>query len=321
MRNSTIFRRKYFWLSLFFSCTLSGEQGEIDLKSGYKLTAEILQDKPDRVHVDLGFTVLAIPREFIDSIRPLQESQSTVHETPDLYREGDTLLTPMPVRKLVEKNGNGVVTVQTPVGLGSGFIIHPEGYIITNDHVVAGETRISVTVFSGEARSDGVLNKFSFENVRIVATSAEWDLALLKIEGVDLPDFQSLPLGDSYDLREGEHVFAIGNPLGLERSVSEGIVSLRNRPIGSRLYIQTTTQINPGNSGGPLFNLKGEVVGVNNMKVMAQGTEGLGFSIPVSLLKEFLRNRDAFAFDPRNPNNGFRYNKPPSVVRKPTEKP
>jgi serine protease Do len=77
------------------------------------------------------------------------------------------------------------------------------------------------------------------------------------------------------------------------------------------MYIQTTTQINPGNSGGPLFNLKGEVVGVNNMKIVAPGAEGLGFAIPSTILKMFLRNRDAFAFDPANPNAGFRYNRPP----------
>ena len=80
--------------------------------------------------------------------------------------------------------------------------------------------------------------------------------------------------------------------------MSEGIVSLRNRIISDRLHVQTTAEISPGNSGGPLFNYRGEVVGVNNMKVVAQGAEGLGFSIPVDSLKTFLINRDAYAFDP-----------------------
>ena len=118
-------------------------------------------------------------------------------------------------------------------------------------------------------------------------------------------------MGSSTDLKQGERVFAIGSPLGLERSVSEGIVSLRNRIISDRLHVQTTAEISPGNSGGPLFNYRGEVVGVNNMKVVAQGAEGLGFSIPVDSLKNFLINRDAYAFDPRNPNAGFRYTTPP----------
>ena len=83
--------------------------------------------------------------------------------------------------------------------------------------------------------------------------------------------------------------------------------------IGGRLYLQTTTQINPGNSGGPLFNMRGEVIGVNNMKIAAIGAEGLGFAISLNVLKSFLDNRDAYAFDPRNPNTGFRYLKPPQM--------
>jgi serine protease Do len=106
-------------------------------------------------------------------------------------------------------------------------------------------------------------------------------------------------------------VFAVGSPLGLDRTVSTGIISLTNRVIRGRLFIQTTTEINPGNSGGPLFNLKGEVVGINDLKLVGIGLEGLNFAIPVSTLKEFLHNRSAFAFDPRNPNAGFRYNRPP----------
>ena len=87
------------------------------------------------------------------------------------------------------------------------------------------------------------------------------------------------------------------------------------------MYIQTTTQINPGNSGGPLFNLKGEVVGVNNMKIVSVGAEGLGFAIPTANLKLFLRNREAFAFDPANPNSGFRYNRPPRPASQPAQQP
>lgn len=124
-----------------------------------------------------------------------------------------------------------------------------------------------------------------------------------------------MPLGDSQSVGEGQTVFAIGSPLGLERTVSQGIISLRNRALGGLLYLQTTTQINPGNSGGPLFNLRGEVVGVNNMKPMMTGIEGLNFAIPVSVLKTFIINRDAYAFDPRNPNAGFRYLQPSSFPR------
>ncbi len=144
-----------------------------------------------------------------------------------------------------------------------------------------------------------------------MATCAENDLALLKIEDTLKGPLPTVPLGDSDEVKQGQRVFAVGSPLGLERSVSEGIVSLRNRLIEGRLHIQTTAEISPGNSGGPLFNYRGEVVGVNNMKVVATGAEGLGFAIPVESVKTFLKNRDAFAFDPRNPNAGFLYVSPP----------
>jgi serine protease Do len=110
----------------------------------------------------------------------------------------------------------------------------------------------------------------------------------------------------------GERVFAVGSPLGLERTVTEGIVSTKTRQFQGELYIQTTTQINPGNSGGPLFNLRGEVTGVTNMKVFG---EGLGFAIPVENVKYFLRHRDAYAYDTDNPSNPYRYLEPPSRLK------
>ena len=107
----------------------------------------------------------------------------------------------------------------------------------------------------------------------------------------------------------GEKVFAIGSPQGLERTVTEGILSTKTREVEGALYLQTSTPINPGNSGGPLFNLRGEVVGVTNMKRL--NSEGLGFAIPVSRVKYFLDHRDAYAYDNDNPNNAFRYLPPP----------
>ena len=210
-----------------------------------------------------------------------------------------------PVKDHVKAIGDRVVLIKTPSGLGSGFIIHPDGYVMTNDHVIAGENEVTVTVF-GEGTE-----RQTYSNVRILAASADLDLALLKIETPDKKQFPTVPIGDADDLKQGQPVFAIGAPLGLERSVSEGIVSLRNRQEEGHIFIQTTTQINPGNSGGPLFNLRGEVVGVNNMKIVETGAEGLGFAIPTTVLKNFLKNRDTYAFDPANPNAGFRYNRPP----------
>ena len=107
----------------------------------------------------------------------------------------------------------------------------------------------------------------------------------------------------------GQMVFAIGNPLGLERSMSQGVISTKQRSFDGLTYIQTDAAINPGNSGGPLFNSQGEVVGITNMGITA--AESLNFAIPTRYVKDFIRNREAFAYDEKNPNAGHLYHKPP----------
>ena len=286
------------------------EKVSIQLQSGGSLCGELLKKNAEYLFIDLGFEILKVPQRNCLSVARVAKGAkgSVIVQEKNLYRQKpDASL--QPLGSLVDQLGEAVVMIRTPIGLGSGFIIHPDGYVVTNDHVVAGERIISITRFR---KGENELIKESYDNVRIVATGGNIDLALLKIEGQ--PEgkvFPSVALGDSRELRQGERVFAIGSPLGLERSVSEGIVSLRNRIIQARLHIQTTAEISPGNSGGPLFNYRGQVVGVNNMKVVSTGAEGLGFSIPVRQLKTFLENRDAFAFDPRNPNAGYRYTSPP----------
>ena len=287
---------------------------KVELHNGGMIEATLLKKTEEKLILDLGFEVLSVPHKEIARVFEAKEKMAAE------FTVGDSLFTTSmnrratPLRDLVDELGKAVVMIRTPVGLGSGFLIHPAGYVVTNDHVVAGERKISITQFS---QSGEELLKKNFDNVRIVATGGNLDLALLKIEGQETTGFPIVPLGQSIELNQGDRVFAIGSPLGLERSVSEGIVSLRNRIISDRIHIQTTAEISPGNSGGPLFNYRGEVVGVNNMKVVSQGAEGLGFAIPVHTLKTFLQNRDAYAFDPRNPNAGFRYLSPPST-RKPT---
>ncbi len=280
----------------------------VELTQGGSVRGEVLSESAERVVVDLGFTILQVPRDSVARIvKDEPGTAATSLAGADLYRT-DPVARTQSVKDLVNNIGDRVVLVKTPSGLGSGFIIHQDGYLITNDHVVAGETQVTVTVF---ANGEKGMDKQTWENVKIVALNGDLDLALLKIETPDNRKFPTVPLGDSDELKQGQPVFAIGAPLGLERSVSQGIISLKNRLENGRMYIQTTTQINPGNSGGPLFNLRGEVVGVNNMKIVAAGAEGLGFAIPGAVLKAFLKNRDAFAYDPANPNAGFRYNKPP----------
>jgi len=285
----------------------------IELKNGASLQGEVVVERSGSYYVDLGFELVEVPKTFITSI----QSVGNASEPSEATVGGDSLYQvagpgdDRTIRDWIDQLGEAVALVQTPTGLGSGFVIHKDGYVVTNNHVIAGEHRISITIFKEGERE---LNKVSYDNVRIVATSAELDLALLKIDSEVEESFRIVSLAAAdQGLREGQAVFAIGSPLGLDRTVSEGIISVANRVIGGRLYLQTTTQINPGNSGGPLFNLRGEVVGVNNMKIAAVGAEGLGFSISSRTLKSFLDNLEAYAFDPRNPNAGFRYLSPPSI--------
>jgi len=160
--------------------------------------------------------------------------------------------------------------------LGSGFIIDAEGYIVTNNHVVEGADQITV-----------LLRNEKEYDAEVVGRDPNTDIALIKIK--DNGGFPVARLGDSGSLKVGEWVVAIGNPFGLENTVTAGIVSAKGRVIGSGPYddfIQTDASINPGNSGGPLLNMKGEVVGINTA-IIASG-QGIGFAIPVNLAKGIL---------------------------------
>ena len=292
----------------------------LQLKDKAAVAGKILAEKRDHVIVDLGYTVLAVPRSQIirivkgdsldrDADKKASEAVpvASTENKPGIFQAGGTTAAERSVRELVSQLGEAVVQVRTPGGLGSGFIIQEDGYLITNFHVIENETQISVEVYH---QQDGQLERKSYKQVKIVAINKFADLALLKIDDKDTPKFAKALLGDADALAVGERVFAIGSPLGLERTVTEGIVSTKTRPMQGDLYLQTTAQINPGNSGGPLFNLLGEVVGVTNMKITFG--EGLGFAIPVEAVKNFLNHRDAFAYDNDNPSNPYRYLEPPS---------
>ncbi|MBL05603.1 MAG: peptidase S1 [Planctomycetes bacterium] len=211
------------------------------------------------------------------------------------------------IEEKAQEVAEGVVQVLCLSKSGSGFIINrKEGYVVTNYHVIEQERDISLMIYVKEKKG---LRKEKVSDVRIVAFNPFFDLALLKIENPQKVPLRETYLGDYDRVKIGDPVFAIGNPLGLDRTVSDGIVSNRSRALGGKLSIQTTAAINPGNSGGPLFNNRGEVIGVTSSKIM--GGESLGFAIPIHYVKDFLRNRAAFAFDKDNPNTGFRYLKPP----------
>jgi serine protease Do len=301
----------------------------IQLKERTAVTGKILAEKPEQVVVDLGYTVLTIPRKEVVKISrtetPDRGAKSAATLKTDLpnpalaleshngfYSTSAQVTAPRNVRDLVNLIGEAVVQVRTPSGLGSGFILNEEGFLITNFHVIEGETQIWVEVYH---QRDGQLERHSYKQVRIVAINKFKDLALLKIEDKDAPKFKHVELGNADALSVGESVFAIGSPLGLERTVTEGILSTKTRQMAGELYLQTTTQINPGNSGGPLFNLNGEVIGVTNMKITFG--EGLGFAIPVEAVKFFLDHRDAYAYSNDNPGNAYRYLPPPTHARQP----
>jgi serine protease Do len=276
------------------------------LKSGQKIEGEVLKVQKDNLFVDIGIDVIRIP---VDQISE-RIGQAPVAEEKGRAADGVFMTSSLPertVKELVTQYGEGVVLIQTPDGLGSGFIINDRGYCVTNYHVVEGQTRIAVTIF--HRNENGDFERRALRDVKILALNPYFDLALLEIPAQKDLKFRPVFIADDDAQREGDSVFAIGSPLGLERSVSEGIVSTRNRNMEGIVYIQTTAQINPGNSGGPLFNSRGQVVGVINMKLTFG--EGLGFAIPIAYLKHFLRNRDAFAFDSTNPNTGYHYLQPP----------
>lgn len=285
----------------------------IQLKDG-SVSGKILAEKPDSVVVDVGYTVLQIPRTAILGVSRVTTSATPTTAAPlasgQFYATDTRSAAVRDVSSLVKQIGEAVVQVKTPGGLGSGFFINRDGYLITNFHVIEGETEISVEVYH---QKNGQLARDTYKQVRIIAINKFQDLALLHIEDKDAPKFKSVVLGSSDALNVGDGVFAIGSPLGLERTVTQGILSTKTRQMEGQLYLQTTAQINPGNSGGPLFNLAGEVVGVTNMKITFG--EGLGFAIPVELVKNFLDHRDAFAYSTDNPNNPFRYLEPPSRTK------
>lgn len=285
----------------------------IQLKSGHKVQGEILKETESEVYVDIGVDVVKIPVDRILAREKGDGTESSVassSSSPDSNSDDVFRTARLPiksVKELAEEYGEGVVLVETPSGLGSGFIINDRGYCVTNYHVVERETRIACVIFDKTASGDFV--KRRIQDVKIVALNPYFDLALLQIPAVEGFQFTTVALAADLNQKEGDSVFAIGNPLGLDRSVSQGIISTRARNFEGLTYIQTTAEINPGNSGGPLFNSRGEVIGVTNMKLV--GGEGLGFAIPIAYVKHFLRNRDAFAFDEKNPNAGFRYLDPP----------
>ena len=284
----------------------------VTLKSGAVVRGDILKRNDKRVWVDVGPEVLQFSVDDIETIEVDAPDADVAIQADSIFHTADNppILSP---REQAKRVGPAVIKVSTPGGLGSGVIINARGHAITNAHVIQGETSLRATVWLPQ--SDGGLKRTVIEDVLIVAVNNHRDLALLKIKHPEGGAFLFAPIEASEGIELGQVVFAIGNPLGLERTLSQGVISTTQRSFDGLTYIQTDTAINEGNSGGPLFNTKGEVVGITNMKLTAFFAESLGFAIPARYVRDFIRNREAFAFDKDNPNSGHKYHPPPPRAR------
>jgi len=293
----------------------------VTLVGGGRVTAPLLRQSDEGVVLDLGFDVLQIPaKRVLDVVAEGAAEEPPRAADQGIFRTGR--LEAREVPELVKRFGEAVVMVRNPGGLGTGFLISREGHLVTNYHVVEQHTRLRVTMFrrvAGKAAGPGGFEKVELRKVKIIALQPLRDLALLKLDpeeaGGRLPE--PVVIDDRDDLRVGDMVFAIGNPLGMERSVTQGIVSSTTRTIDQMRLIQTDAAINPGNSGGPIFNARGEVVAV--ACAGAAVFDGLAFGIPACDLVDFLVHRDTYLYDESQPQNGVTYLPPPYRPQDPQE--
>jgi serine protease Do len=195
-----------------------------------------------------------------------------------------TMNQPLTLEQLVGRAIPSIVGIRTSGGQGSGFLLDSSGLIVTNQHVVGSAFSVKVKLYDGTTL-----------NGRVLRRDAVTDAALVKLEG-DISDVSGLPICHTDSIRVGQSVVAIGNPLSLSNTVTQGIVSgFRRNP--SRSLIQTDTAVNPGNSGGPLLNREGTVIGIVTEKIVSEGVEGLGFALPIG---EILRRLNVSIDSPVN---------------------
>ena len=236
------------------------------------------------------------------TVEPPRDDAPPAAKAPE-PREGELVeYRPVSFKKLVERSSPGVVNIYTRVvmrgpgqlnqympfmprqregqSLGTGFIVDPEGLVLTNHHVIDKATQIRVRLWDDREY-----------DAEVVGTDPKTDIALLRVTGA--PTLHALPLGDAEEIAVGDWVVAIGNALGLTSTVTAGIVSAKGRtevPLGGEVtyvdFIQTDASINPGNSGGPLLNMRGEVIGINT--AISREGRGIGFAIPIDMAREIL---------------------------------
>lgn len=238
------------------------------------LNYKLLDKKISELELDLNSKINKLTTSLIQTREELDTNLVSLNEEFDLLKASAG----KDFSGIIEDVIKSVVTIKTDVSQGTGFIITDSGYAITNAHVLTGGRElISISYDQKILDTD------------FIGYDETYDIALLKVqEGYDY-----LELADSDEIQIGEKVIAIGNPLGLQFSVSEGIISAINRAgiNGVNAYIQTDAALNPGNSGGPLINTQGKVVGINNFKI--GGGENLGFALESNYIEEVV-NKIAF---------------------------
>lgn len=269
-------------LALLCGCVSSDEQ-QVSAEAPVQLYPAARQLKgtpPVNLYVESRATVPDIPLRSRTLHRVAEQAEPAV---VSIYVRTET---PVRVHLLpVQVPFSGIPGKLPGLGLGSGFFVHPDGYLLTNEHVIHNASDIRVMTRDG---TDYV--------ARIVAVDPVYDLALLKVDSPNRIRFAFLPMGDSAQIGEGDQVLALGNPLGLGHTVSAGIVSHTGRILFEEQdakgryvrYIQTDAAINHGSSGGPLVTLSGAWIGVNT--AMARDSQGIGFSVPSSQAREFFSN-------------------------------
>lgn len=298
----------------------------VQLKGGAQIKGKILKRTEKVLILDLGYDVIRIPASEVAKIlKDKQDQKNKGKQSPTLsrvnkkgikYTAGE--LKESTTAERVSQFAPAVVLVRSPGGLGSGFFVNKEGYLVTNFHVIQGEKHISVTRYN---KSGAELKRIIHKKVRIVALDPFHDLAVLQLQEPLEKDFRPVILTVGSEPAMGERIFVVGNPLGLERTVSEGVVSHTGRNFFGKLFLQIDASVNPGNSGGPLFNSRGQVIGVINMG--ARRMQGLNFAIPIHHVKYLLEHIDSYTYDESSPLSGYVYSSPPSnpSKRKMKEKP
>jgi S1-C subfamily serine protease len=237
----------------------------INVKTNLEQEISNLEQEISNLEQEINTKIIENQQQIQSQINELGESLSLTEK--DLTEQFNELKaqTDSDFSGIIEQVTPSVVSVRTDISQGSGFIITDNGYIVTNAHVLSGGSYAQVLT----------LDSLRWKNADLIGYDLDMDIAVLEIPG----NYEHLEFADSDNLKVGQKTIAIGNPLGLSFTVTEGIISALDRKgiNGIPAYIQIDTPLNPGNSGGPLINTEGEVIGVNNFKI--QGGENLGFSL------------------------------------------